>query len=105
LDGPEDKYGQPISADILAPSLKLIIEMDGCNWHYCHRHRKKFDFEEKRKSQLRDLRLTKFAESLGYTVIRVWEHDVLSKLDKVVSRIEKVRRRLVLERLAQRTLK
>lgn len=94
LDRPSDHRGQPISADIYAPTAKLIIEMDGCYWHYCSDHRKKFDPVAKAKSQERDRILTKRAEDLGYTVIRVWEHDVLNRLDEIVTMIKETQRRL-----------
>ena len=75
-------YGQPISADIISKQTKLIVQVDGCYWHGCSR----CGFENKKMKE-RDLRLTKLAESKGWTVIRFWECDIYEKLPDIVARI------------------
>ncbi len=61
--------------DFFAPSLKLIIEIDG-NSHYY-----KPEYDRYRQNKL---------ESLGYTLIRFSEGEVLNQLDSVDERIRYV---------------
>lgn len=84
------KYGQPISADILAPCIKFIIQVDGCYWHECPQHGSGA-FPHKRD---KDRKLTKYAEKQGWTVIRIWQHDIVENLSVVLKRINKIQKQL-----------
>ena len=55
----------------------ICIFADGCYWHGCPKCKPGHN-EHKR---LKDKRITKELQSQGYTVIRLWEHDI--KKDKV----------------------
>lgn len=79
-------YGQPISADIIAPKVKLIVQVDGCYWHECPKHGSG-KFPDKADA---DKRITRLARKAGWTVLRFWEHDVRKSLDKVVRKIQRV---------------
>lgn len=81
------KHGQPISADFVVPRLKLLIQVDGCYWHGCDLHSNQSK-SERRKLQKKDARLTAKAESAGWTVVRVWEHEITDHPDKVVNKIK-----------------
>ncbi len=61
--------------------LKVIVFVDGCFWHGCPLHatapannaewwREKLDANIER-----DRRNTRALEALGWTVVRVWEHE------------------------------
>lgn len=76
-------YGQPISADIIAPKVKLIVQVDGCYWHECPKHGSG-KFPNKRDA---DKRLTNLAQRSGWTVLRFWEHNIRHSLERVVSTI------------------
>lgn len=76
--------------DIVFTRWKVIIFVDGCFWHGCPLHatapannatwwREKLDANIER-----DLRNTRALEVLGWTVVRVWEHE---DTDDVVARI------------------
>ena len=51
----------------------IAIFADGCYWHKCS----ECGFEESiRKEREKDQRITRELQSQGYTVIRIWEHDI-----------------------------
>jgi very-short-patch-repair endonuclease len=60
----------PFVVDFCAPSIKLIIEVDG------GQHLDQKEYDSKR---------TAFLESKGYRVIRFWNHEVLNNLDAVAN--------------------
>ena len=55
--------------DFCSPKAKLIIELDGSQ----HLEQGEYDSER-----------TKYLESLGYKVIRFWNHDVLNNTEGVI---------------------
>jgi very-short-patch-repair endonuclease len=58
--------------DFCAPRRKLIIELDGSQ----HLQQEEYDAER-----------TKYLESLGYRVLRFWNHDVMNKTEEVLNAI------------------
>lgn len=61
--------------DIFIPSIKIIIEADGCYWHgckLCNKNINKFQEEQIKEDEIR----TKELQEKGYRVIRLWEHDI-----------------------------
>lgn len=66
--------GLPLSADILSTTHKILVMVDGCYWHECPLHgRGKFPERPKRDAKNRAR-----ARSLGWTVVEVWEHDLVA---------------------------
>jgi len=62
--------------DILIPSIKTIIECDGCYWHGCPICNKK-GFNALQEDQIEEDKIrTKELIDKGYKVIRLWECDV-----------------------------
>ena len=59
---------QPFIVDFICPEKKLIIELDG------GQHADAIEYDEKR---------TLFLESKGYTVIRLWNNEVLNNIEGV----------------------
>ena len=55
--------------DVCSPKAKLIIELDGSQ------HLEQKDYDEER---------TKYLESFGYKVIRLWNNDVMKNMDGVI---------------------
>ena len=55
--------------DFISPRRKLVIEVDGSQ------HLDQVEY---------DLARTKYLQSLGYRVLRFWNHDVLSDMDTVL---------------------
>ena len=82
--------------DVVFPGKKLAIFIDGCFWHGCPRHyvrpgsRVDFWAEKLRTTIVRDRRQTLALEDLGWSVLRVWEHEVFEELDAVVREVRRV---------------
>lgn len=72
----------PGSPDIVVPSLRLAIFMDGCFWHACPAHgstpksRRVFWSEKLRRNVLRDRRSRRELRKAGWKVWSIWEHDL-----------------------------
>lgn len=71
-------------ADIVFGPSRVCVFVDGCFWHGCPEH---FDLpksnvdwwrEKIARNKSRDARQTRLLEEQGWTVLRYWEHDVLS---------------------------
>jgi DNA mismatch endonuclease (patch repair protein) len=68
-------------ADIVFRSLRLAIFVDGCFWHRCPEH----GTDPKRNSEwwrikldanvARDQRLRAALMQLGWSIVRIWEHE------------------------------
>jgi DNA mismatch endonuclease (patch repair protein) len=80
--------------DIVFSTLRVAVFIDGCFWHGCPTHyvrpRTKTEFwsNRLRENVARDRTQTRDLEALGWAVVRVWEHEVFTALDAVISRIE-----------------
>lgn len=83
-------------ADISFPRLKIAVFIDGCFWHGCPQHvtwpkkngtfwRQKID-----TNRARDQDTTKRLKALGWTVVRIWEHEdpilAANKIEKVIKK-------------------
>lgn len=83
-------YGRP---DILFPSKKIAIFIDGCFWHGCPEHyvrprtRHEFWSSKLRSNVERDRRQTLQFEAAGWRVCRFWEHEILESLPAVVDAV------------------
>ena len=70
----------------------VAIFVDSCYWHGCSEHlRMPASNVEYWKSKIernrgRDIEVTRQLETLGYHVLRIWEHELVNE-DRVVSRI------------------
>lgn len=85
------KYKVPAGRpDIVFPGPKVAVSVDGCFWHGCPAHysrprsREAFWSEKLSANTERDSRLTLRMESMGWIVVRVWEHEVYTQLGEVV---------------------
>lgn len=84
----------PGKPDLVFPSKKLAIFVDGCFWHQCPSHFKmpatRTDFWDKKiKFNIaRDKVVNAQLQELGWTVLRFWEHEVKQTSDKVIKTIE-----------------
>ncbi len=67
--------------DIAFPRARVAVYIDGCFWHGCpeHRHIPKSNAEwwtaKIRMNRARDTAATVQLETLGWTVLRFWEHE------------------------------
>lgn len=84
------------AADLVFPSARLCVFVDGCFWHGCPRHfrvpaaNRAWWAEKIEANRLRDRRNNVILGRGGWKVIRIWEHQVHpSYLAKLESRIRK----------------
>lgn len=59
--------------DFVSIKRKLVIELDGSQ----HLEQEEYDTER-----------TKFLQTMGYTVIRFWNHQIMNEMDNVIKAIE-----------------
>lgn len=88
----------PGSPDLLFPSAKLAIFIDGCFWHGCPLHgtqpktRSEFWFAKISRNKERDIEVNRELQKLGWTVVRFWQHDVEHQIAGCVAQIRKVKK-------------
>lgn len=69
-------------ADIVFTKHRIAVYVDGCFWHMCPQHgtvpRTNPDYwvPKLEANAARDIRVTEALERDGWTVIRVWEHQI-----------------------------
>lgn len=89
-------FGKP---DFAFPLAKLAVFVDGCFWHGCSQHRKipasnrAFWRKKLAANVARDRRVNRVLRSEGWSVIRIWQHDLAERPQWCVS---KIRRNLAL---------
>jgi DNA mismatch endonuclease (patch repair protein) len=83
----------PGRPDILFPSARIAVFVDGCFWHGCPLHGTKpasnamFWAEKIKRNQERDQQVDQKLSAAGWRVIRLWEHEVKRDLTECVSRV------------------
>ena len=87
----------PGRPDICYPGRRVAIFVNGCFWHRCPRcnlslpeHNREYWQEKFERNVERDRRDKEVLESMGWTVIVVWECEVKKGLDEVIGRIVSV---------------
>ncbi len=93
-------YETPVcKADIVFPLARIAVFVDGCYWHGCPLHyifprtHREYWKEKLRNNLERDRRQTMELEKAGWTVLRVWEHEVCESTREVVDMIAATRHR------------
>lgn len=85
-------YGKD-KIDIAFPSKRIAVFVDGCFWHMCKKHSRLPKSNEaywhpKLKTNVkRDRIKDKLLKKEGWSVIRIWEHDIADNVDRCVARI------------------
>jgi len=83
-------FGKP---DFIFPKAKVAVFIDGCFWHSCPKHsnipknNRAFWQKKLEGNKKRDSYVTKELKKMGWSVIRVWEHE-LKMPGKVAKKIE-----------------
>jgi DNA mismatch endonuclease Vsr len=90
----------PGNPDIVFGRLKVAVFVDGCFWHGCPRCYRAPSTNQTywrmkvQRNQDRDKAVTAQCSNQGWTVVRIWEHDIARNPDlaakKVISTIKKV---------------
>jgi DNA mismatch endonuclease Vsr len=76
------RNGRP---DFVFSKQKLVVFVDGCFWHGCPRHsqhvsKSAANWKDKiAANKKRDLRSTKCLRLRGWRVLRIWEHDLIPR--------------------------
>lgn len=76
--------------DIAFPKEKLAIQIDGCFWHNCPIHstkpktNKNFWYAKLMANKKRDKRQNKTLAQSGWTVYRIWEHEIEDDPNKTI---------------------
>ena len=89
-------YNLPGKPDIVFVSARVAVFVDGCFWHLCPIHsqlpQSNRDFWKTKleKNVARDKRIAQELESKGWTVLRVWEHEIKDDLPEVVAQVERL---------------
>lgn len=86
-------YKLPGKPDIVFTKKRLVIFIDGCFWHKCPidfkepETRKEFWMNKINSNVIRDQTVQNLLKSSGWTVIRIWEHEVKKNPREVVEKI------------------
>ncbi len=81
--------------DIVFTKKKLAIFLDGCFWHGCFKcgqtpkSNSKYWEEKFRKNRERDKKNNLALKSLGWKVIRFWEHEINQHIHKCIAKVTK----------------
>ncbi len=79
--------------DVVFPSLRIAVFVDGCFWHQCPIHgtmpakNQEFWRHKLGRNVQRDREIDATLSGAGWTVVRIWEHEIDSALDLVVRAI------------------
>jgi DNA mismatch endonuclease (patch repair protein) len=90
------------TADIVFQNVKVAIFIDGCFWHGCPSHgsmpknNAQFWCEKIRNNKARDADTNERLTTLGWLVIRVWEHQDPINAAEMISAVVALRRKLPL---------
>ena len=80
--------------DLVMVSRKTCVFVDGCFWHKCPRcykepkSNKRYWLPKIERNVQRDKEQNRYLKKNGWSVIRVWEHE-LKNLDKTIKKIER----------------
>jgi DNA mismatch endonuclease (patch repair protein) len=69
------------TADVIFPTARVAVFVDGCYWHGCPEHHRparvneQFWREKIDRNRARDRETDQLLADAGWTVIRIWEHE------------------------------
>ncbi len=78
-----------VRIDIAFPGSRVAVFVDGCFWHGCPEHYRKppgdkpYWVAKLERNRSRDARNSQALQEEGWTVLRFWEHEVLSDVTLV----------------------
>jgi len=88
---PEKLIGNP---DIIFPSYKVVIFLDGCFWHGCpicgHIPKTNTPYWQAKieRNIERDTAKAVALQDIGYLVVRFWEHELLHSLNDCMEKVK-----------------
>lgn len=90
------KHWGPHRIDVAFVGRRVAIFLDGCFWHGCPRHyrepksNRRYWIPKIGANVERDGRTTEALQKEGWTVVRIWEHD-LERGEPTVAHVEEIR--------------
>jgi DNA mismatch endonuclease (patch repair protein) len=85
-----------VRPDFVFRARRVAVFVDGCFWHGCPRHyrrpgsRRAFWDAKIARNQERDREVTRALRRAGWTVLRVWEHELAKKNERrLLSRLHR----------------
>jgi DNA mismatch endonuclease, patch repair protein len=85
----------PGRPDCYLPALRLAVFADGCYWHGCPEHHRMpednrdYWTQKLKRNRRRDREVVAALRAEGYTVIRVWEHDLKTPASRLGARLRR----------------
>lgn len=79
--------GGKFTVDAFVPDASMVVQFDGDYWHGHPSKRKPGDARQEKRMRL-DKSQDAYCRRCGYGVLRVWERDIHSRPDWVLSRME-----------------
>lgn len=82
-----------VCPDVVFPGVRLAVFVDGCFWHGCQKHRSlptsnaPFWKNKIEGTMRRDRQQVEWLQEAGWTVLRLWEHDVPEPAAEVISQL------------------
>lgn len=79
--------------DLVFSAQRVAVFVDGCFWHGCPSHyvqpktRTEFWSDKLAENNERDQRQIEKLETAGWTVVRLWEHEIEDGLDSAVEKV------------------
>jgi DNA mismatch endonuclease, patch repair protein len=86
----------PGKPDLVFPGARLVVFVDGCQWHCCPDHflrpksNQAFWDLKFEKNRARDTKVNELLDAQGWKVLRFWEHEVEQTPVAIAERISKV---------------
>ena len=80
--------GMKVRPDFVFPKRKVAVFVDGCFWHGCPKcyvrpkQNRKFWDAKREGNMARDRRQSRALRAAGWTVLRLWEHELAKKREK-----------------------
>jgi len=86
----ENLFGKP---DFAIKKYKIAIFIDSCFWHGCTEHgripnnNRDYWVNKILRNQIRDKEVTHYYLSIGWNILRIWEHDLKNDFDGTIKKI------------------
>ncbi|MBT0993896.1 very short patch repair endonuclease [Cellulomonas sp. DKR-3] len=90
------KVAKGCTPDLVLPRHRVAVFVDGCFWHGCPDHGRRTPWTgpnaelwaaKMDRNKANDLRSTTLANDAGWTVVRIWEHEITSDIPVAVERV------------------
>ena len=82
--------------DLVLPRHRVAVFVDGCFFHACPEHGRRTPWTgpnaelweaKMERNRANDVRSTRLAREAGWTVVRVWEHEITQDIDTAAERV------------------